>query len=146
MLISLSVPWMRSKILRENEQEERQQLMMEKQLKEKPTPNKQKVFIKLIIGNLIINLEKIYDKELYRSYKKFEENVLSSLCIISLQRGSQPLIFSSIYVKMLMDFIDLSMNELIEINYLMSKRVKFKKECFIQLYERILKSLRTMTN
>ena len=82
--------------------------------------------------------DKQYTKEMYRKYKKLEENVLNSLCIISLQRISQPLIFKSLRVKMLLDFIDLSIEEL-KIMDIINREIHFKDELFKSIYDRILK-------
>jgi hypothetical protein len=52
------------------------------------------------------------------AYNSIEENILNCLCRISLQRESQPIIFKVKYIHKLIDFIELSVDQLNEIKCL----------------------------
>lgn len=65
-----------------------------------------------------IRKQKEYLIENQEAYNSIEENILNSLCRISLQRESQPIIFRMKYVHKLIDFIELSVDQLNEIKCL----------------------------
>lgn len=62
--------------------------------------------------------ERSYYKKFMDSFVSLEENILTSLCMVSLQRQSQPLIFAEHNVKILISFIECSSNQLEELSYI----------------------------
>lgn len=77
-------------------------------------------------------------------------NVLGSLCKVSLQKCSQPIIFHPSYIQMLITLIRLSVNQLREIRKLMdhthAATVCISKDRIEYLYKRVLRCLRIATN
>ena len=81
-------------------------------------------------------------------YEELERNALCSLSKISLQKCSQPIIFQPAYIKLIINFISLSINQLNDIFKMIhsAQRVIISKDRIIFLYKRILEWLRTVTN
>ena len=87
------------------------------------------------------------------NFRSLEDNVLNSLCMISLQRESQPIIFQAKFVNKLISLIALSERELELLDFLQSggtnqfddSEYKEPKKFLIrigkikQIYDRILK-------
>jgi len=94
------------------------------------------------------------------NFRSLEDNVLNSLCMISLQRESQPIIFQAKFVNKLISLIALSERELELLDFLQSggtnqfddSEYKEPKKFLIrigkikQIYDRILKWLIIITN